>query len=268
MIWGYPYSRKPSCIIYPVSLWRGEPMVNPSFSAMNEALGVRGFKVPLWLKSVSLVREQQRNLEVEANTSSNHQITGRFIDSAKSQVIQAGESNLPKTSLWSVHFNRFTTKSQKNPKDEVLYWFVSNQSTAAASTHKVVPPFIHSPTVTVLWVYLWDDAPVSKSDLNMGYLIIWRFPKMGVPPNHPFWGTPNLGNLHIVWWITLLKLVFPLRKLGEIASGYYIPSRRYQSNPNFRGEMPRNCPIMSHTLQVISMIFHDKWYNCMPNNHR
>ena len=24
---------------------------------------------------------------------------------------------------------------------------------------------------------------------------IWRFPKMGIPPNHPFWGIPIVGNL-------------------------------------------------------------------------
>ena len=26
---------------------------------------------------------------------------------------------------------------------------------------------------------------------------IWVFPKIGVPPNHPFWGIPIFGNTHI-----------------------------------------------------------------------
>ena len=27
----------------------------------------------------------------------------------------------------------------------------------------------------------------------------WVFPKIGVPPNHPFWGTTIFGNTHIAF---------------------------------------------------------------------
>ena len=29
------------------------------------------------------------------------------------------------------------------------------------------------------------------------FIAIWVFPKIGVPPNHPFWGTPIFGNTHM-----------------------------------------------------------------------
>ena len=52
-----------------------------------------------------------------------------------------------------------------------------------------------------------SSANPGNDKIRLEATSIWRFPKMGVPPNHPFWisivnhpfwGTPIYGNRHLV----------------------------------------------------------------------
>ena len=66
-------------------------------------------------------------------------------------------------------------------------------------------------TLSARWVsrpsMMGHRAEVTRSVTNFCRMQIWRFPKIGIPPNHPFidgmfhckpssyWGTPVVGNL-------------------------------------------------------------------------
>ena len=58
---------------------------------------------------------------------------------------------------------------------------------------------------------IWENHRLKSSLLGGYHYVIWVFPKIVVPPNHPFslgfssinhpfWGTPIFGNTHIVPW--------------------------------------------------------------------
>ena len=42
----------------------------------------------------------------------------------------------------------------------------------------------------------------------------WVFPKIGVPPNHPFWGTTIFGDTHIAFMAKKMSTVFFSTVLG------------------------------------------------------
>ena len=47
------------------------------------------------------------------------------------------------------------------------------------------------------WCFMPEEMGKATGTPNpCRFEFIWRFPKMGVPLNHPFWGSPTYGNPH------------------------------------------------------------------------
>ena len=78
------------------------------------------------------------------------------------------------------------------------------------------------------WIWVYPDVPnVQRKPKGNTSPDIWWFPKIGGPPNHPYfsgifpykpsiWGTPIYGNTHMVLQLVLSLLVNDLEDFTTI----------------------------------------------------
>ena len=98
------------------------------------------------------------------------------------------EEEFPASTIWGflfVHLSFLGCKSINIPPN----WKQKMSHTCQGLNSigdKLMPPFIgdHNEHINPLVLSLWPSP------------IIWVFPEIDVPPNHPFWGTTIFGNTH------------------------------------------------------------------------